>query len=71
MVKDFIKKLIKQYITCKHEKYKVVREIWCPTDNYKNKYLEKRRCKKCDRLYYSDYFYKYGKERHYIKGDGE
>ena len=65
----FIKRIIEQYITCKHEDYEVIRKIICLENNgdFKSKWMERRRCKVCSREYYSDYFYEYGKKRHYIK----
>ena len=33
-MKDFIKRLIKQYITCKHTDYEVIRKIYCGTNNF-------------------------------------
>ncbi len=65
----FIKKIIEQYITCKHEEYTVIRKIFCGFDDYNKtpKWLERRKCLKCNREYYSDYFIEYGKERHYTK----
>lgn len=69
MIKRFIQKIVKQYITCKHEKYTVVRKIMCPSKTPKPKWMERRKCEICGREYYSDYFFEYGKERHYVKYD--
>jgi hypothetical protein len=66
-MKNFLKRIIKQYITCKHTDYDVIRKIMCPDNRPKTKWMEKCKCKECGRIYYSDYFYEYGKERHYVK----
>lgn len=63
---EFLKKLFIQYITCKHEKYTVLRKITC-FDNFTPKYFERRICKICGREYYSDYFYEIGKKRIYLQ----
>ena len=52
-----IKKLIKQYITCKHKDYKVIRKIYTFKFMYeKPVMLDRRECKSCDRKYYSNYY---------------
>lgn len=63
----YIKSLIVKYIICKHTSYSVIRKIMYPFDSNRMKYFERRKCNSCGREYYSDYFYEYGSERHYVK----
>ena len=62
-----IRKLIKQYITCKHEEYVVMREIMCPHNGYKPKWVDRCKCKICDREYYSEFYYQSYGEKLFIK----
>ena len=62
-----IKKLIKQYIICKHDDYIVIREIYCGLGMCGTYFMERRKCENCEREYYSDYYTVIEGERYYDK----
>ena len=66
-MRKYIKKIIKQYITCKHEKFTVIREIYSGVIKYDNAiYFDRRKCNMCGREYYSKYFYWINRKRIYL-----
>jgi transposase-like protein len=62
-----VKRIIRQYLTCKHSNKVVIKKIIC-TDNtkIKAKWMEKFECQDCKRTFYGKYFYEYGDSRHYV-----
>ena len=64
-MKEKIKKLIDQYITCKHEDFTVLRQIYCGDRFGIVEYVDRRKCNKCGREYYSDWYIEVDGERHY------
>lgn len=64
-MKEKIKKLIKQYITCKHEDFTVIRQIWFDSKHGLVEYIDRRKCNTCGREYYSDFYIEVDGIRHY------
>lgn len=64
---EVLRKLIRRYITCKHSNYYIVKEIFACCKYHQEIYFEKRKCKDCGRIHYSDYYIKNSNPRKYFK----
>jgi hypothetical protein len=65
-MKEFLKRIIKQYITCKHKDYKVIKEIPYGVKYDMPVFYEKRKCNNCGREFYSDYYIRVDKKKRKI-----
>jgi len=64
---SIIIKRYNQYFKCKHTNKILVKKIMDASGyDAKPKFFDKMKCEKCDRIFYSKYYYEYGNERHYI-----
>lgn len=64
---NFFKKLYFQYFICKHEKYILIRKIYSGFKFNFPVFFDKRKCKECNRIYYSDYYVIIKNKKEYLK----
>jgi len=67
-IKKYIKEKYKKYITCEHTEYDVIKTIMDASGhNYKPKFFEKRKCKICGRIFFSEKYYIINDKKVYVK----